>query len=96
MAMEPIWYAIGESVIANTEYGQAEICYQVFIYFPYHWFDAAFVDRVIGLTDALGISEHYDIKGTSGIRCEGFQLSTDSVQFSEDGSQYNFVGLLSR
>ena len=95
MAMEPIWYAIGESVIANTAHGQAEVCYQVFIYFPYHWFDAAFVDRVIGLSDALGISEHYDIEGTSGIRCEGFHLSTDSVQFSEDGSQYDFVGLLS-
>ena len=96
MAMEPIWYAIGESVIANTESGQAETCYQVFIYFPYHWFDAAFVDRVIGLSDALGISEHYDINGTSGIRCEGFDLSTNGVQVSEDGSQYNFVGLLSR
>ncbi len=96
MAMDPIWYALGESVIANIETGQTEICYQVFIYFPYHWSDAAFVDSVIGLSDALGISEHYDIKGTSGIRCEGFHLSADSVQMQEDGSQYNFVGLLSR
>jgi len=94
MAMDPIWYAIGESVIANTEDGQAEVCYQVFIYFPYHWFDATFVDDVIGFTDVSGISEHYDIEGTSGIRCEGFHLNTDGVQFPDDGSQYNFVGLL--
>ena len=89
MAMEPIWFAIGESVIANTESDQAEVCYQVFIYFPYHWYDAGFVDDVIGLTDAWGISEHYDIEGTSGIRCEGFRLGTEDTA-------YNFAGLLSR
>jgi len=86
MAMEPIWFAVGESVIANTETGEAEVCYQVFIYFPYRWFDAAFVDRVIGLTDAWGISENYIIEGTSGIRCEAFRTGD---------APYDFVGLLS-
>ncbi|MEL6149621.1 MAG: hypothetical protein AAFU54_11335 [Chloroflexota bacterium] len=85
MAMEPIWFSTGESVIANTETGQAEVCYRVFIYFPYRWFDAAFVDHVIGLTDAWGISENYVIEGTSGVRCEGFRT---------DGN-YAFAGLLS-
>ena len=94
MAMDPIWYALGESVVVNTHSQQAEMCYQVFIYFPYHWYQAGFVDNVIGLTDGLGISEHYDIEGTSGIRCEGFQVR-DDVMRSEDGSpQYDFEGLL--
>lgn len=94
MAMDPIWYAIGESVVVNTTSQQAEICYQVFIYFPYHWFRAGFVDNVIGLTDGLGISEHYDIEGTSGVRCEGFHIQ-DDIMRSEGGSpQYDFDGLL--
>lgn len=88
MAMEPIWFSVGESVIANTESERAEVCYRVFIYFPYRWFDAAFVDHVIGLTDAWGISENYVIRGTSGIRCEGFLLNTGN-------GEYNFAGLLS-
>ncbi|MEM6281354.1 MAG: hypothetical protein AAF787_04100 [Chloroflexota bacterium] len=85
MAMEPIWFSTGESVIANTETGQAEVCYRVFIYFPYRWYDAGFVDDVIGHTDAWGISENYVIQGTSGVRCEGFRTDGD----------YNFAGLLS-
>lgn len=85
MAMDPVWYAIGQSLIVNTVSTQAEVCYQVFIYFPYHWPKAGLVDNIIGLIDGLGISEHYTIEGTSGIRCEGFQ---------QRGLPYEFDGLL--
>ena len=70
MGMDPTWYAIGESVIVNAETQQAEVCYRVFIYFPYRWYDAGFVDRIMGITDGLRISEHYDLEGTSGTYCE--------------------------
>jgi hypothetical protein len=80
MGMDPIWYALGQSVIVNMDTQQAELCYQVFIYFPYRWYDAGFVDRIMGLTDGLRISEHYDLEGTSGSRCEAFNVGDGSPQ----------------
>ena len=90
MGMDPIWYAVGQSVIVNTETQGAEVCYQVFIYFPYRWYNAGFVDGIMGFTDGIRISEHYDLEGTSGSRCEAFHLYDDLLGRPGEPTRYNF------
>jgi len=37
LAMSPFYYAIDEHAILNTTTQLAEVCYRVYIYFPYRW-----------------------------------------------------------
>jgi hypothetical protein len=36
----------------------------------------------MGFTDGLRISEHYELEGTSGSRCEAFNVGDGSSQFN--------------
>jgi len=55
------------------------------IYFPYRWYNAGFVDRIMGFMDGIGVSEHYDLEGTSGSRCEAFTVGNGNPQLNFPG-----------
>jgi|GEM_PF-6448154 len=96
LAMNPIYYSLGQSVTVDSDTQHAEVCYRVFLYFPYVWYyhNTGFVDFVMATLDATGFTESYNIYGASEVYCKLFHRQNDIVgYFDENGTQrplYNF------
>lgn len=77
IAMNAFDYSLAESVVVNDTTGDAQVCYRIDIADEYAWFineGTGLLDRIMAGAEKDRLGTHYDIRGSSMIRCERFNI----------------------